>query len=79
MPGHPSAIEDGATRQRTGGRDDSDLVLAARQDLAAFEPLSPPLHRYRVYRYCLPPLEEPIHRRIRHQAAIFIEETLCNQ
>jgi RNA polymerase sigma factor (sigma-70 family) len=71
MPATLQAIEDGSTHSDGDERHDSDLVLAARQDLAAFEPL---YRRYadRVYRYCLRRLDEP-DRAADATSAIFIK------
>ena len=71
MPATLQAIEEGSTRSDGDERHDSDLVLAARQDLAAFEPL---YRRYadRVYRYCLRRLDEP-DRAADATSAIFIK------
>jgi RNA polymerase sigma-70 factor (ECF subfamily) len=60
MPVTIQAIEQSAVRPVGEPEHDRDLVLAARQDLAAFEAL---YIRYadRVYRYCLRRLNDPDH------------------
>lgn len=71
MPATIQLIEDGTPRSESGDQHDSALVVAARQDLAAFETL---YRRYaeRVYRYCLRRLDDP-DRAADTTSAIFIK------
>lgn len=71
MPATIQLIEDGTPRSESGDQHDSVLVVAARQDLAAFETL---YRRYaeRVYRYCLRRLDDP-DRAADTTSAIFIK------
>ncbi|HET9660350.1 MAG TPA: sigma-70 family RNA polymerase sigma factor [Thermomicrobiales bacterium] len=71
MPATIQAFEDSSAPPESGAQPDGALVLAARQDLAAFEAL---YRRYaeRVYRYCLRRLDDP-ERAADTTSAIFIK------